>query len=385
MIKSYGGSGTVNNCTFENFIGYSNAYSLDFNAYWTSMTEATGDGVEYTDINFIDWTGTAANGVSRAPINIICPAGVPCTDVTISGFEMWTDAGSSILYKCANAYGSGGCLTSGSGSATYTSTQTLKTAPTGYSAATMPNDLTSGFPISASIPIPTVGTTYFPGATPVSKLMGDGSSASVSQAASSVKASSTANASKLKASSSSTLVKVLSSSSAKKATSTSTTKKSKASSTVKVKASAFSSSPTALPTSQTSFFTTFAGSVTIATTLAASVSKPLYAPSSSSLAIVSVVTQVSIITVIPVAASSSFTPDSSSAEIEPETTLGAFTFIPASISTRSASATPMSYFNYTSATSSSSQQATSTTLAPIDTGNSEPESSGEGDDDDSCE
>jgi rhamnogalacturonan hydrolase len=52
MIKSNGGSGTVKNCQFNNFIGHSNAYSLDFNAYWASMTPIAGDGITYEDITF---------------------------------------------------------------------------------------------------------------------------------------------------------------------------------------------------------------------------------------------------------------------------------------------------------------------------------------------
>jgi rhamnogalacturonan hydrolase len=39
----------------------------------------------------------------------------------------------------------------------------------GYSAATMPSDLPSGLGITTSIAIPTVPTTFFPGATPATK------------------------------------------------------------------------------------------------------------------------------------------------------------------------------------------------------------------------
>jgi hypothetical protein len=42
----------------------------------------------------------------------------------------------------------------------------------GYSAAKMPNDLTAGFAITASIPIPPIPTTFFPGASPASALLG---------------------------------------------------------------------------------------------------------------------------------------------------------------------------------------------------------------------
>ena len=52
MIKSNGGSGTVESCIFENFIGHGNAYSLYFNSYWSSMTPVTGNGISYTDITF---------------------------------------------------------------------------------------------------------------------------------------------------------------------------------------------------------------------------------------------------------------------------------------------------------------------------------------------
>lgn len=129
MIKSNGGSGTVKNCQFNNFIGHTNAYSLDLNAYWSSMSVVAGDGVFYEDLTFKNWKGTCANGATRAPMNVICPSGNPCTGITISEFAMWTEAGSSELYKCANAYGTGGCLNTGSSHTAYTSTSTVKSAP----------------------------------------------------------------------------------------------------------------------------------------------------------------------------------------------------------------------------------------------------------------
>lgn len=171
MIKSNGGSGTVKNCQFNNFIGHTNAYSLDLNAYWSSIAAVAGDGVSYEDLTFKNWKGTCANGATRAPMNVICPSGNPCTGITISEFAMWTEAGSSELYKCANAYGSGGCLNAGSSHTAYTSTSTVKSAPSGYSAATMPGQLTT-LALTASIAIPTIPTTFFPGATPASALLG---------------------------------------------------------------------------------------------------------------------------------------------------------------------------------------------------------------------
>lgn len=80
---------------------------------------------------------------------------------------MWTESGSTEYYKCADAWGSGYCLHSGSAHTEYgTVTSKLTAAPSGYSANTMPNQLTTGFGLSTSIPIPTVPNTFFPGATP---------------------------------------------------------------------------------------------------------------------------------------------------------------------------------------------------------------------------
>lgn len=112
-------------------------------------------------------SGDAANGLNRAPLFLNCPAEVPCTDIIIENFAMWTLAEGKEYYKCANAYGSGYCLKSGSTHTSYaTVTSTLTAAPSGYSAARMPSDLSSGLGITASIAIPTVPNSFFPGATP---------------------------------------------------------------------------------------------------------------------------------------------------------------------------------------------------------------------------
>jgi len=130
MIKSNGGSGTVTNCAFNNFIGHTNAYSLDINAYWSSITAVAGSGVSYTNLVFNNWKGTCADGAVRAPINVICPTDVPCTGIEIEDFAMWTETGSYEYYKCENAWGSGGCLKSGSANTAYAvSTQTISSAP----------------------------------------------------------------------------------------------------------------------------------------------------------------------------------------------------------------------------------------------------------------
>jgi rhamnogalacturonan hydrolase len=86
MIKSNGGSGTVKQCSFTNFIGHKNAYSLDIDSHWPLLKPQPGNGVLYQDLNFTNWKGTCLDGFRRGPINVICPDGQPCTDITISDF-----------------------------------------------------------------------------------------------------------------------------------------------------------------------------------------------------------------------------------------------------------------------------------------------------------
>lgn len=100
MLKSKGGSGSVKNCTFENFIGHGNAYTLDLDSNWSPQSQAAGNGVLYEDITFNNWKGTAANGVQRGPIKIICPSSVPCKGIVVENFAVWTESGSSVLWTC---------------------------------------------------------------------------------------------------------------------------------------------------------------------------------------------------------------------------------------------------------------------------------------------
>jgi rhamnogalacturonan hydrolase len=52
MIKSNGGSGIIKNVLMENFIGHSNAYSLDIDQQWSSMGTISGSGVKLSNITF---------------------------------------------------------------------------------------------------------------------------------------------------------------------------------------------------------------------------------------------------------------------------------------------------------------------------------------------
>lgn len=115
MIKANGGSGFVSECLFNNFIGRSNAYSLNINGAWENAPKGDGDGVVFKDLWFNAWRGTSQDGVERAPMIIQCTPGAPCTNIVITDFDMWTDTGKSVYYKCSNAHGSGGCLKGGEG------------------------------------------------------------------------------------------------------------------------------------------------------------------------------------------------------------------------------------------------------------------------------
>ncbi|KAJ5681438.1 uncharacterized protein N7477_001378 [Penicillium maclennaniae] len=170
MVKSNGGSGTVSNLLLENFIGHGNAYSLDIDQAWSSMSTVAGDGVQLNNITISNWKGTEANGAQRGPIKVNCASGAPCTEVTIEDFAMWTEEGDSQWYSCENAYGDGACLDSGNDYTTYTTSMTVTAAPSGYSAATMASDLATAFGTDMPIPIPAIPTSFYPGATPYSSL-----------------------------------------------------------------------------------------------------------------------------------------------------------------------------------------------------------------------
>jgi rhamnogalacturonan hydrolase len=127
MIKSNGGSGTLQNAKFHNFAGHTNAYTLNLDAFWSSQSTGAGDGVQYHNLTFSHWRGTCSDGTRRAPIQVLCPPKVPCYDIRIQDVNIWTESGASELNKCWNAFGEGACLKSGSGRGTFTTTVTVRT------------------------------------------------------------------------------------------------------------------------------------------------------------------------------------------------------------------------------------------------------------------
>lgn len=173
MIKSNGGSGTLENAAFNNFMGHSNAYTLDLDSAWSSQSVAAGDGVQYTNLTFSHWHGTSTNGAQRPVVKLVCPPKVPCTQIEVDAFYVWTEAGSKVNYLCENAYGSGACIHSGSSHTTYTTTATV-TSVAGYAVTSMPGELSSGLGLTKVIDIPAVPTTFYPGLKPAKALCAKG-------------------------------------------------------------------------------------------------------------------------------------------------------------------------------------------------------------------
>ncbi|KAK4446313.1 pectin lyase fold/virulence factor [Podospora aff. communis PSN243] len=172
MIKSNGGNGFFNDALFTNFTGHSNAYTLNLDSSWAQKEPDPGDGVEYDRITFSNWAGTCLDGTRRAPIQLFCPESLLCGNMEVSNFNVWTQNGSEVLYKCQNAYGIGACMNQFAGNGAYTSTMTVKTMdPTSYAVPTMPGEITKGLGITTQIAIPPVPTTFYPGLKPKSGLM----------------------------------------------------------------------------------------------------------------------------------------------------------------------------------------------------------------------
>lgn len=53
MIKSNGGSGTLQNVVFEQFLTRGAAYGLNVDQYWSGQSTASGDGVQLYNITFL--------------------------------------------------------------------------------------------------------------------------------------------------------------------------------------------------------------------------------------------------------------------------------------------------------------------------------------------
>lgn len=140
-----------------------------------------------------NWHGEEISN-SRAVIRLECDADVPCYDLTVDNVNLWTEDGDYVKWSCQNAYGSGACLASAKSTtklATYTSVSTITATPyvsycsststvtncithmwdRKYSATTMAGDFKTAPASNSSFTIPPMPTTFYPGATPISKLL----------------------------------------------------------------------------------------------------------------------------------------------------------------------------------------------------------------------
>ncbi|KDR70187.1 hypothetical protein GALMADRAFT_890769 [Galerina marginata CBS 339.88] len=153
MIKSNGGSGFVKDVIFENFLSRGTAYTLNIEQYWASIATIPGPGVLLENIRFQNWDGIAVNGTQRAPIQILCADGAPCTGITVENVKLWSSTEQAVM-KCQSAYGRGACLQNGTGG-NYTTTTVAYSKPPGFTTPpSLPGDLATGFATNSPIPIP---------------------------------------------------------------------------------------------------------------------------------------------------------------------------------------------------------------------------------------
>ncbi|KAF1981733.1 glycoside hydrolase family 28 protein [Aulographum hederae CBS 113979] len=179
MIKSWGGSGSLKNVLFDNFIGHANAYGLNVDQYWSPMKQNPGPGVKLDNITFSNWKGTVADGMRRSPIRILCSTDAPCTSMVVENVSLWTDAGTTVTNECKAAYGTGACLranTDRSFNANSAKTS-ISRPPPRYQAVKMDSDLPSDFGTTQPIPIPKIPASFFPGTKPLKPVAGSGAAA----------------------------------------------------------------------------------------------------------------------------------------------------------------------------------------------------------------
>jgi rhamnogalacturonan hydrolase len=135
------------------FLSYSPPLTpLDWNGHTTPNTGA----VKLSNLRFSNWTGTVDNGKSRGPIVIRGSNIVPLTDITLEGFEMWTETRDQLIHQCRNVYGTGYCarqLPEGASPTEFSSSITVNSVPTGFVKPNKPDWGVSGYDVTVSIPV----------------------------------------------------------------------------------------------------------------------------------------------------------------------------------------------------------------------------------------
>ena len=140
----------MTNITFENIRSKASLYGLDVNQYWQNIFEPDTGAVKLSNLLFRNFTGSVADGAKRPPLYLIGNDLFLAQNVTVDGFSLWTETGTTVVNKINNFYGKGvGVYTYGANNGlgitktagatpTFTSTITVTASPTGWVAPTYP-------------------------------------------------------------------------------------------------------------------------------------------------------------------------------------------------------------------------------------------------------
>ncbi|GKZ21743.1 hypothetical protein AbraCBS73388_007656 [Aspergillus brasiliensis] len=193
FIKTYpGGSGYVENVTFENFRSLNSLYGLDINQYWQNTWTPDTGSVSLSNLVFKNFsgnlpihsvkapysreiTGSVADGARRPPLYLFASDLTFATNVTVEDFSVWTESGTTVVNKISNIFGTGDdsygendgieTLQSGESPYTYTSTYTITASPTNWQAPSTPTWAlpSTGYGTASPIPVYTPAPLWRPG------------------------------------------------------------------------------------------------------------------------------------------------------------------------------------------------------------------------------
>ncbi|OJJ65902.1 hypothetical protein ASPBRDRAFT_667043 [Aspergillus brasiliensis CBS 101740] len=176
FIKTYpGGSGYVENVTFENFRSLNSLYGLDIDQYWQNTWTPDTGSVSLSNLVFKNFSGSVADGARRPPLYLFASDLTFATNVTVEDFSVWTETGTTVVNKISNIFGTGDdsygendgieTLQSGESPYTYTSTYTITASPTNWQAPSTPTWAlpSTGYGTASPIPVYTPAPLWRPG------------------------------------------------------------------------------------------------------------------------------------------------------------------------------------------------------------------------------
>ncbi|KAM3065869.1 hypothetical protein ACMFMG_009906 [Clarireedia jacksonii] len=166
FIKTYpGGSGYVTNILWENFRSKYSLYGVNLNQYWQETFTPDTGAVALSNITFRNFSGSIANGSVRPPLYLFASDLIPAVDISIEGFSLWTEAGTKVINKISNIFGTADnvygpndgikVLEAGATPTTYTSSYTITTPPaTGWTTPADPKWIAPSSAWGTTDPIP---------------------------------------------------------------------------------------------------------------------------------------------------------------------------------------------------------------------------------------